>query len=406
MIKNRKRTKIVATLGPACDTKEIIENMMEAGVNVFRVNFSHADHADVEEKIKIIREINVRRVFNVAVLADLQGPKLRVGVMKDGVFLNIGDTFTFTTEKCEGTQEKAFMTYQKFPKDVQVGEHILVDDGKLLFEVTATDRDTQVTTKVLRGGILNSKKGVNLPKTKISLPALTKKDIADALFAIADGVAARQQRDDLVCAGFKRACDTAWRIGRNILRCPIVELQRLFADLAIHPIRRVITARAGLDWLVTDPMRGVAAQYLAGARVERVERRDQLPRGTEVGVQRERAGRAVTRFQVSIDVAAAEAIDRLLGIADHHQATAIRAFVVAIDAIKDRVLQRVRVLELVHHRDRPCLEQVIGEDAAAWRQCAVHALDELVEGELAGGGKTLLRTCAQLVAVTRKRKPF
>ncbi|MDO9274495.1 MAG: pyruvate kinase [Lutibacter sp.] len=184
MANNRKRTKIVATLGPACNSIEIMENMMEAGVNVFRVNFSHADYADVEEKIKIIREINVRRGFHVAVLADLQGPKLRVGVMGEGVLLNIGDTFTFTTVKCEGTQEKAFMTYQNFPKDVQVGEHILVDDGKLLFEVTATDRDTQVTTKVLRGGKLNSKKGVNLPNTKISLPALTEKDIEDALFAI------------------------------------------------------------------------------------------------------------------------------------------------------------------------------------------------------------------------------
>ena len=184
MANNRKRTKIVATLGPACNSPEIMENMMEAGVNVFRVNFSHADYADVEEKIKTIREINVRRGFHVAVLADLQGPKLRVGVMGEGVFLNIGDTFTFTTIKCEGTKDKAFMTYQKFPKDVQVGEHILVDDGKLLFEVTATDRDMQVTTKVLRGGKLNSKKGVNLPNTKISLPALTEKDIEDALFAI------------------------------------------------------------------------------------------------------------------------------------------------------------------------------------------------------------------------------
>jgi len=97
MANNRKRTKIVATLGPACNSAEIMEHMMEAGVNVFRVNFSHADYADVEEKIKIIREINVRRGFHVAVLADLQGPKLRVGVMCDGVFLNIGDTFTFTT---------------------------------------------------------------------------------------------------------------------------------------------------------------------------------------------------------------------------------------------------------------------------------------------------------------------
>ena len=184
MAKNRKRTKIVATLGPACSTKETIENMIHAGVNVFRINFSHAEYADVKEKVKIIREINERGNFNVAVLADLQGPKLRVGVMQEGVILNAGDTFTFTTEKCEGTSEKAFMTYQNFPKDVQSGEQILVDDGKLLFEVTNTDRDKNVTTKVLRGGELKSKKGVNLPNTNISLPALTEKDKEDALFAI------------------------------------------------------------------------------------------------------------------------------------------------------------------------------------------------------------------------------
>ncbi len=184
MLNNTKRTKIVATLGPACNSKDIIQNMIAAGVNVFRVNFSHAEYDDVREKIKIIREINKDTNFHVAVLGDLQGPKLRVGKMAEKVKLAIGDIFTFTTEKCEGTSEKAYMTYQNFPKDVEVGEHILVDDGKLLFEVTATDRNTKVTTKVLRGGKLKSKKGVNLPNTKISLPALTEKDIQDALFAI------------------------------------------------------------------------------------------------------------------------------------------------------------------------------------------------------------------------------
>lgn len=184
MAENRKRTKIVATLGPAINSESLLEKMMESGVNVFRINFSHADYDEVKEKVRLIREINKRRDFNVACLADLQGPKLRVGVMQDGVYLNEGDVFTFTTDKCEGTQEVAYMTYQTFPKDVQVGEHILVDDGKLLFEVTSTDRDSKVVTKVLRGGPLNSKKGVNLPNTKISLPALTEKDIKDAIFAI------------------------------------------------------------------------------------------------------------------------------------------------------------------------------------------------------------------------------
>ena len=184
MSHNRKRTKIVATLGPACGTKDIIENMMKSGVNVFRINFSHADYDDVEEKIRIIRDLNNRLNIHVAILADLQGPKLRVGEMADDIILTVGDTFTFTTKKCLGTDQKAFMTYKKFPKDVEAGEHILVDDGKLLFEVVDTDKAQNVVTKVLRGGELKSKKGVNLPNTNISQPALTKKDIRDALFAI------------------------------------------------------------------------------------------------------------------------------------------------------------------------------------------------------------------------------
>lgn len=183
-MKIRKKTKIVATLGPAVDSIETMEKMMIAGVNVFRVNFSHADYDDVAQKIKDIRSLNVKLNFNVAVLADLQGPKLRVGVMGEKVKLKKGDVFTFTTEACEGNKEKAFMTYQNFPNDVEPGEHILVDDGKLLFEVIDTDRKTNVKTRVLRGGKLKSKKGVNLPNTKISLPALTEKDVQDAKFAI------------------------------------------------------------------------------------------------------------------------------------------------------------------------------------------------------------------------------
>ena len=116
MALNRKRTKIVATLGPAINSESLLEEMMESGVNVFRVNFSHADYDDVANKIKLIREINVRRNFNVAILADLQGPKLRVGVMNDGVVLKPGDTFTFTTKKCEGNNLEAFMTYKNFQK--------------------------------------------------------------------------------------------------------------------------------------------------------------------------------------------------------------------------------------------------------------------------------------------------
>ncbi|WP_300977124.1 pyruvate kinase [Flavobacterium sp.] len=180
-----KKTKIVATLGPACSTKEVIKDMIEAGVNVFRVNFSHADYEDVKNKISIIRGLNDEFGYTTAILGDLQGPKLRVGVMEEGAFVKEGDLITFTTaEDILGTSKKVFMKYQNFPNDVNPGERILLDDGKLIFEIVETDKKSEVLAKVIQGGELKSKKGVNLPNTKISLPALTEKDIADAKFAI------------------------------------------------------------------------------------------------------------------------------------------------------------------------------------------------------------------------------
>jgi pyruvate kinase len=194
---NNKKTKIVATLGPATSSKEVLYELAKEGVNVFRINFSHADYEDVKTRIKLIREINAENDYNVAILGDLQGPKLRVGVMEEGVVLEDGATFKFTTEKCIGTKEKAFMTYQRFPKDVKVGEHILVDDGKLMFEVVSSNKETEVVVKVLVGGPLKSKKGVNLPNTAISLPALTEKDKEDAVFAL-------EQKVDWIALSFVR----------------------------------------------------------------------------------------------------------------------------------------------------------------------------------------------------------
>lgn len=184
-----KKTKIVATLGPACSTKEVIKEMIDAGVNVFRINFSHADYADVKERIDIIRELNEEFGYTTGILGDLQGPKLRVGVMKEDVVVQKGDVITFTTaEDIPGTKERVYMNYKEFPKDVNPGEKILLDDGKLIFQVTKTDKNTEVEAVVLQGGPLKSKKGVNLPNTNVSLPALTKKDIKDAIFAIENKV--------------------------------------------------------------------------------------------------------------------------------------------------------------------------------------------------------------------------
>lgn len=182
---SNKKTKIVATLGPSCSTKEVLKDMIEAGVNVFRVNFSHADYEDIKSKVNLIRSINEEYGYTTAILADLQGPKLRVGVMKEDVVVNPGDIITFqTSEDVPGTAERVYMNYKEFPRDVNPGEKILLDDGKLMFEAIETNRTTEVVCRVIQGGPLRSKKGVNLPNTNVSLPALTVKDIRDAKFAI------------------------------------------------------------------------------------------------------------------------------------------------------------------------------------------------------------------------------
>jgi len=185
----QKRTKIVATLGPATDDREILKKMMLAGADVFRINFSHADYENVKKNIKTIRELSEELNLNVAILGDLQGPKLRVGMMKEEVVVTPGDRITFCTgEEFEGDSNKVYMNYDSFPQDVKAGERILLDDGKLIFEVVKTDGKKEVDTKVIQGGPLRSRKGVNLPNTNISLPALTQKDKDDAVFAISQEV--------------------------------------------------------------------------------------------------------------------------------------------------------------------------------------------------------------------------
>lgn len=214
----RKKTKIVATLGPACSSKEVIKDMIDAGVNVFRINFSHADYTDVKERIDIIRELNQEYGYTTAILGDLQGPKLRVGVMKEDVVVNPGDIITFqTAEDVPGTKDRVYMNYLEFPRDVKPGEKILLDDGKLMFEALETNGTTEVVCKVIQGGPLKSKKGVNLPNTKVSLPALTKKDIKDAIFAI-------EQKVDWIALSFVRT------------PADLEELQDLIAKHSDHKI--------------------------------------------------------------------------------------------------------------------------------------------------------------------------
>ncbi len=239
----RKKTKIVATLGPATQSKETIKEMILAGVDVFRINFSHANYTNVKERIETIREIGSSLEFTPAILADLQGPKLRVGMMKEEVIVNPGDEILFCTgEEFEGNADRVYMNYDTFPKDVKVGEMILLDDGKLHFKVVATNKKNEVKAKVIQGGPLRSKKGVNLPNTKISLPALTEKDLEDAVFAI-------EQEVDWIALSFVRDADDL-KILNDLIKehskYKIPVIAKIEKPEAVKNIKRIIAHCDGL----------------------------------------------------------------------------------------------------------------------------------------------------------------
>lgn len=179
------KTKIVATLGPASSSKEVLREMMLSGMDVCRLNFSHGNYEFYVKLIATIRELNAELELTTAILADLQGPKMRVGEMENGpIELVDGSELIITNEQIKGRTGIVSTGYLQFPQDINVGEIVLLDDGKLRLEVIATDGKKNVTTKVIHGGILSANKGLNLPNTKISLPCLTEKDMEDLEFAL------------------------------------------------------------------------------------------------------------------------------------------------------------------------------------------------------------------------------
>ena len=177
---NKRKTKIVATIGPVTSSKENLKKLIKSGVNVCRLNFSHSTHQEHVDVIKNIRDIDLELETHTAILGDLQGPKIRIGEVKDNnIELVPGAEIIITTNSVLGTAEKVSITYHGLPQDVKTGEQILLDDGKLMFEVISTNLKDEVKLKVIHGGYLSSKKGVNLPNTKISQPSLTEKDKKD-----------------------------------------------------------------------------------------------------------------------------------------------------------------------------------------------------------------------------------
>lgn len=180
-----KKTKIIATLGPSCSSKTMISRLIGSGVDVFRINFSHSLHDEVTRIVSIIKDLRVKHNKHVSILGDLQGPKIRLGNIAENTELKKGDIVVFTTRNIRtGDSKIVKINYNSFPNDVKKGESILVDDGKIILKVLNTDRNQNVQLKVIQGGALSSNKGVNLPNTKVSLPALTQKDIKDAKLAI------------------------------------------------------------------------------------------------------------------------------------------------------------------------------------------------------------------------------
>ena len=181
------KTKIVATVGPASNNKDMLRALAKEGVDVFRLNFSHGKHEDHLKVINFVREINEELGTHIALLQDLQGPKIRVNEMEPGTEIKAGDTITITTKEVLGNKDLVSTSYEGLPKDVKAGDMILIDDGKIELRVKEV-RGIEVTCTIVYGGPLKSRKGINLPFSRVSAPSLTDKDYEDLEFGLKNNV--------------------------------------------------------------------------------------------------------------------------------------------------------------------------------------------------------------------------
>ncbi len=237
-----KKTKIVATLGPASSDEAILRQMFFAGLNVCRLNFSHGSYEDHSKVIETIRKLNEETGLNVAILADLQGPKIRTDEMENnGVELVNGEEVKIVTDKVLGTSQVFSINYSKLPQEVKAGERILLDDGKIALEVVKTDGQKEITALIVHGGILSSKKGVNFPNTRISMPSLTEKDLEDLEFAL-------EQDVDWIGLSFVRSARDIIEL-RHIIKskkCKAKVIAKIEKPEAIEDIDAIIRESDGL----------------------------------------------------------------------------------------------------------------------------------------------------------------
>jgi pyruvate kinase len=237
------KTKIVATVGPACDTYDKLLELVKAGVNVFRLNFSHGSHENKAMIIEQIRKINKTEPYNIAILADLQGPKLRVGEIENGALkIEPGDILTFTSkEKVVGTKDRIYISYPNLHNDVNIGEKILIDDGKLEVVVSDITPSGDVKVRVTYGGMLLPKKGVNLPDTAISLPAMTEKDFEDFEFIVANEL-------DWVALSFVRKAEDIINLKKLVAerKSSVKVMAKIEMPSALADLRNIIVESDGV----------------------------------------------------------------------------------------------------------------------------------------------------------------
>jgi pyruvate kinase len=363
------KTKIVATMGPATADYEVLKDMISAGVTICRLNFSHGDYEAVRQTIQHIRAINQELGTNVGLLADLQGPKLRIGTVKgNAAELVAGKEIIITTSECEGTAERIYITYPQFPQDVAVGDRVLIDDGKIMLQVLETNSKDEVRATIIYGGILSSKKGVNLPNTRISLPCLTVKDKKDLDFAL-------EQQVDWVALSFVRSVTDIVElkeiIKKNGGRARVIA--KIEKPEAIHEIDNIIDMTDGI--MVARGDLGVELPFEQVPMIQKMLVNKCIAASKPIIIATQMMESMITNFAPT----RAEVNDVANAVMDGADAvmlsgeTSVGKYPVKVIEAMQRIIARVEEEEIIYHREHaPVLKtQTFVSDSICYTACVM-----------------------------------